>query len=97
MGAGASADALPMVSQIPIHLYLMADYLERYCHVLSPQKYIEDVKELQGVLSNRTTIDSYAKRLSQNDKPENSLKLNKLKSILSGLFMFEQLKKTYKH
>lgn len=93
LGAGASANALPLVADIPVRLKIMGTYIQSYKDSTETSKYRKDLDELSEELSDYNTIDNYARVLFQNKTVENDLKLRKLKSLLCGLFMFEQLKK----
>lgn len=96
LGAGASCNAIPLTLEIPFHLEVMEQYIARTLrnHSGYVAPYIKDIKELRIHLNEYNTIDGYARMLAQNKvNPENRLALAKLKSILCGLFMFEQLKK----
>lgn len=93
LGAGASINALPITNEIPRHLGLMADYIEQHFPSEPAFKYVADIRELRNQLSDFNTIDNYARMLSQHKGVHNSRELKKLKSILSGLFLFEQLRK----
>lgn len=95
LGAGASANAMPVTNEIPLHLSFMADYIERNIRSANKERYIEDIKELRINLNEFNTIDNYARVLSQNQTISNGTQLKKLKSILCGLFMFEQLRKKH--
>lgn len=93
LGAGASINALPITSEIPIHLGIMADYIEQYFQNPQAFSYVSDIRELRSHLSEFNTIDNYARVLFQHKAVNNRKELKKLKSVLCGLFLFEQLKK----
>lgn len=93
LGAGASANALPLVGEIPSRLQIMCDYIQSHLSFLNNPEYIDDLKELYQELNAYNTIDNYARVLFQKRTSEHSLKLKKLKSLLCSLFLFEQLKK----
>lgn len=98
LGAGASANSIPMVSQIETHLRIFRTYLQAKPRQSGGadaiENYITDIDELSDELSPHVTIDGYARALYQNKVDSNArVKLSKLKSILCGLFLFEQLRK----
>ncbi|MBO9681472.1 MAG: hypothetical protein J7502_02160 [Flavisolibacter sp.] len=94
LGAGASFNALPLTLEIPFHLEIMENYINKNLREFPVDTLIGDIRDLRNQLNEYNTIDGYARMLSQNRvNSENKLKLSKLKSILCCLFMFEQLKK----
>lgn len=95
LGAGASFHSLPLVLEIPTHLQIFADYVFKLPLGGKQKSYGNDIIELKNEVDDYNTIDSYARMLFLSEKAESKIKLAKLKSILCGLFMFEQLKKRY--
>lgn len=93
LGAGASANAMPLTYEIPRHMRFMAQHVEKHISLEGSANYVNDINELLTHLNEFNTIDNYARVLSQNSNGDNPQMLKKMKSILCGLFMFEQLKK----
>lgn len=92
LGAGASANCLPLVSEFSDRLIIYKNYLLRNF----PHKNIEDyIKELLEIIANSSenTIDGYARNLHQNQSADIKKGFNRLKAIIVGFFLFEQMKK----
>lgn len=95
IGAGASYNSLPLATEIPSRLKLMASYTRylKRANVINhayTDEFIKKVAELVNEVKGRTTIDVYASELANSNSPK---KLAELKTILSCLFYYEQLPK----
>ena len=90
MGAGASVNALPVVSEMDLRLRVFKNYLLNFKTQAGILEYVE---EINGLLENvsENTIDEYAMTLYRS--PVTKPKYNKLKAVLIGFFLFEQMKK----
>lgn len=92
LGAGASAACVPLVKEIPERLLIYEKYINKFDNPLIDE-YTKEIKKLVAILDDNNTIDSYARNLYQNKFNNQSQELNKLKAIVIGLFLFEQLPK----
>ena len=95
IGAGASYHSLPLIKTMGNRMKAFSTYLKTqkndpYFRVESLESFITELDELIKINEESTSIDAYAKELS--NKGEN-LKLQRLKVILSCYLIFEQLKK----
>lgn len=94
LGAGASAEALPLVRNWKERLNNYVDFLNIIHH---NENIWSDIKNLDSLISNynwllieakrHITLDTYAKKLFLKNEFK---KLNLLKSLISGFFIFEQ-------
>jgi len=96
IGAGASYHSLPLVSSIPKRMRVFYNYVEhRYKagKLLNKftETYLKDLEKLINETENSTSIDSYAKELYNGNRQLEHLKL---KAILAGYLVFEQLEKS---
>ena len=91
-GAGASVNALPMVSEMKLRLEIFKNYLQQYTSISGKEDYINEINDVIENISDNT-IDEYAMTLFRNRGAKQ--KYYKLKSILIGFFLFEQMKKKY--
>ncbi len=94
LGAGASYYSMPLLNGIEERLKIYEDYifhLNREKLLLpSSENYLKDLSSLINNINESTSIDNYANELFNNQK---HVELKKLKHIISGFFLFEQLKK----
>lgn len=90
LGAGASAQSIPLVSQLNFRLRVFQTFLEAF-PVANKSEMIKDIKDLIEKEKDHYSIDTYARKLSLQN---NSLLLNKLKALLACFFFFEQCSKT---
>src|SRR5690242_1983314 len=90
IGAGASAKALPVVSEMELRLRIFKTYLFNFKYQSGILEYIEEIDDLLRNIS-ENTIDEYARML--NRSPQTKIKYNILKALLIGFFLFEQIKK----
>lgn len=97
IGAGASANALPVVNGMNERMRIFIDFLKEASFLLkldeSPQYRIDNrtfdkIDNLLSEIKFHYTIDTYAKRLFLLDEYD---KLEELKSLLSAYLIFEQL------
>lgn len=94
-GAGASANALPVVSQMPARMseylrVLSEDWKEELSKSISDfDKVIDDFKNVLNEANKHASVDTYAKKLFLKEGVYSS-KLITLKFFLSGYFIFEQ-------
>ena len=90
LGAGASANALPVVKDIPERLIKFQNYIEENFpeDIDEKKKLCINIKSLLKTLANHTTIDTYAKELSHLNR---TIDLLRLKSVLSVYFLWEQI------
>lgn len=95
LGAGASANALPVVQDMPSRLLGMANVIENEVisnvTEASDREYLtsvaNDFREMREKAIDFGTVDTYAKYLFHRE----SEKYYKLKDVLSAYFVFEQL------
>lgn len=90
IGAGASVNALPTVSEIELRLRIFQNYLLKSNSIAGIEEFIQEIEDVI-VNSSGNTIDEYANSLYRDRGAQQ--KYNKLKAILIGFFLFEQLKK----
>ncbi len=98
IGAGASYHCLPLIKTMNSRMQVYRDFLtllknqNRLTNKFADQ-YIEELNELIEIEPKRTQIDAYARELSISNDPISKIKLLRLKAILSGYILFEQLRK----
>ncbi|RNI33971.1 hypothetical protein EFY79_16815 [Hanamia caeni] len=90
IGAGASVNALPTVSEMESRLRIFQNYLLKFTSIPGVEEYIQDIED-SIIDCSGNTIDEYANSLYRDRGAQQ--KYNKLKAILIGFFLFEQLKK----
>lgn len=90
IGAGASAKALSVVSEMELRLRVFKNYLFNFKYQSGILEYIEEIDDLLKNIS-ENTIDEYARML--NRSPQTKIKYYILKALLIGFFLFEQMKK----
>ena len=98
LGAGASANALPVVEGIKDRFQIFCDHFLKYMtsyplnsEILSQVALQQD--KLCASIGNHYTVDTYAKKLFlQNPDLSNNSDYNLLTNYLSAYFLYEQLK-----
>ncbi len=95
LGAGASYLSMPLLADMKTRMKIYSDFIfqlkseDKIKHE-AVNVYLNDLNELIRNIDQSTSIDNYAKELFNSNEKE---KLNKLKLILSGYFLFEQVEK----
>lgn len=89
IGAGASAEALPVVSnfneRLEMFIFLLKEYVE--------QDIYYELFTLMNNIKNHSTVDTYAKKLYLQDKSLGQPEYRRMINLISSYFIFEQLKK----
>lgn len=92
-GAGASFHSLPLIKTMTARMRVFSNYLkhQKFSQNISQDNkdlFINDLDKLIIECENNTSIDTYAKQLSISKK---DIELHRLKILLSGYLIFEQL------
>lgn len=89
IGAGASAEALPVVSnfneRLEMFIFLLKEYVE--------QDIYYELFTLMNNIKKHSTVDTYAKKLYLQDKSLSQPEYRRMINLISSYFIFEQLKK----
>lgn len=103
LGAGASANALPLYSNFKIRLEVFKDFITHFVNkedkdmVAKADLYLNSLDELILDLSDSetSTLDALANELYLRKTTGTLLNFNKLKYLVSDFFVFEQLRKSF--
>src|ERR1700741_4790544 len=102
LGAGASANALPLYSDFRTRLEVFRDYIYHYANDkkliglgTKEDIYVTALNELINQLDDNetTTLDALAHELYNKSQITSKLSFSHLKYLVSDFFMFEQLEK----
>jgi len=88
LGAGASAQAVPVVNQTDTYLELLRSYIAAQSNLENKKAQKLLIENIQWIQKNKTpseTVDTFARRLSLQQK---SNELMRVKSVLSFLYTF---------
>lgn len=90
LGAGASANALPMAGDMDNRISVFIEHLKKECSLDSEQ--ISQLKGIYKEISRHYTIDTYAKKLFLKGRQAKD-ELFKLYNFMGTYFIYEQLRK----
>ena len=92
LGAGASAQSLPVVSNMKDRFSLFNDFIIRYVDIPNKNTVHDMIKHLLGQIKSHASVDTFAKKLhlQENFKSTAKGELFLLKHYLSLFFIAEQ-------
>lgn len=94
LGAGSSANSLPILSQMADRMKRFLDFLKEKNVLIGENKYLDAIQNFESVfeeIQKHFTVDTYAKKLFLKNDFESKRELKTLKFFLSGYFLFEQV------